>query len=233
MASYTSTTKSGPPISGRFLNGDTFVDANGDIFEFRKGSRKTQGVWFSAPRGALRGSAGIGAVAGTGVSVAEYGAGGIRQSVFTVTAMPLTIPNAVAANQANGAKIYDFPEGRLLILGATGTMQQTTTSVLASTLNASSSCRWGVGTTVGTNATLATTEQDLIPVTSITSSATVNVAGTATSAALAASAQFDGTSTAKDAFLNFSVPTDLDLDADATITLTGTVTITWVLLGDF
>jgi hypothetical protein len=179
------------------------------------------------------GTVGAGTKSGATVTVVERNTGIIHQSVFTFTAFPLTVPNAVAGTQGIGAKFYDFPEGRIAILGATGSMAETTTSIILNTLNGGVTAKWGVGTTIGTNATLATTEQDLIPVTSITSSATINVAGAVSNAALSAPAQFDGTGTAKAAFLNFSVPTDGDLDADATITLTGTVTITWINLGDY
>lgn len=177
--------------------------------------------------------ANVGVVGGTGVTVSEQGNGVVQKSSFTFSNTPLTIPNAVAGTQGIGVKIYDFPEGRIFILGATGNPSITTTSVLASTLNTGVSCRWGVGTTVGTNATLATTEQDLIPVTTYLASATINVAPTVVPASLAAAVQFDGTGTPKDAYFNVSVPADADLDADATVAVNGTVTITWVFLGDY
>lgn len=171
-------------------------------------------------------------VSGT-VTVAESGTGNFRRSVFTLTAMPMTIRDTTSPAQGGGQQIYDFPEGRILILGATGSVTVTTTSAIASTLNSGVSCRWGVGTVTQANVTLATTEQDLLPVTTFTSGTTINVANTATSAALAASAQFDGTTTAKDAFFNISVPTATDIDADATVAVNGTVTITWCFLGDY
>ena len=74
---------------------------------------------------------------------------------------------------------------------------------------------------------------DLLPSTAFTSSTVINVAGTAVSAALAASAQFDGTTTAKDVYLNTAYATTTDVDADATQTISGTVNITWVQLGDY
>jgi len=95
------------------------------------------------------------------------------------------------------------------------------------------SSRWGVGTVTQANATLATTEQNLIPVTTFLSSATINVAPTLVPGALAASAQFDGTTTAIDAFLNMSVPLATDIDADASVAANGTITISWINLGDY
>lgn len=171
----------------------------------------------------------IGAAAATG-NVASESIGIVNRTLLTLTNVSVTVRDT---QQGGGTKIYDWPEGRILVLGATGTMAFKTTSVLATTLHASVSCRWGVGTVSQSNATLATTEQDILPVTSFTSSATVNVINTATNAALAASAQFDGTSTAKDAILNISVPTGSDIDADATVVCTGTVYVTWILLGDY
>lgn len=227
----------GLPTAGYYTKGDIYIDSQGVQYECVASGQAAHAGYnisglaqFSSP-GSGGGAAGT--VTGATVAVVEYGDAVYHRSSFTFTAFPLTIPNAVAANQANGAFFYTFPEGRILIHGATGTMAETTTSVLASTLTAAKTCKWGVGSTVGTNATLATTEQDIIPVTSITSSATINVAGAAASAALASAAQFDGTSTAKKAFLNFSVPTDGDLAGDATITLTGTVVIVWSFLGDY
>ena len=174
--------------------------------------------------------AGVGAAAGTGVTASEGGNGVVQKTLLTLSAAQITMADAT---QGGGLKIYDFPEGRILILGVTATMTMTTTSILANTLNASVTCNWGVGTTIQASATLATTEQDLIPVTAWTSSATINVANTATSKALAASAQFDGTATAKDAYLNLAVAGATDIDADATVTCSGTVLITWINLGDY
>jgi hypothetical protein len=172
----------------------------------------------------------VGTASGTGVVASERGNGIVQQTLLTCTNVSLTMRDT---QQGGGLKVYTFPEGRILVLGATGTMTFTTTSVLASTLHASVSCRWGLGTVTQSNATLATTEQDLLPVTTFTSSATISVANTATNAALAASAQFDGTSTAKAAFLNISVPTGTDIDADATVLANGTMLVSWAYLGDY
>jgi hypothetical protein len=74
---------------------------------------------------------------------------------------------------------------------------------------------------------------DLLPSTAFTSSATINVAGTAVSNALAAAAQFNGTSTPIDVYLNTAYATTADVDGDATQTISGTIVITWAQLGDY
>lgn len=160
----------------------------------------------------------------------EEGDGVTHKTTLTLTDLAQTVVNGT---EYQGTKIYDFPEGRIMVLGVTMSMAQKTTSTLASTLNASSTGALSVGTATASSTTLNSTMADLIPSTAFTSSATVDVAGTAVGAALAASAQFDGTSTAKDAYINTAYATTTDVDGDATQTLTGNVTITWMNLGDY
>lgn len=151
--------------------------------------------------------------------------------------LTLTLNNVqqavVNGTEYQGTKLFTFPEGRILVQGVIATLQQKTTSALASTLNASSTGAISLGTATASATTLATTMVDLLPSTAFTSSATINVAGTAVSAALAASAQFDGTTTAKAIFLNTAFATTTDVDADATQTISGTIVVTYVYLGDY
>ena len=164
------------------------------------------------------------------IVVAHSQFGPFCQTTLTLNNVPQTVVNGT---EYQGTKIYDFPQGRILVMGVTATLQQKTTSALASTLNASSTGAISLGTVTASSTTLATTMVDLLPSTAFTSSATINVAGTAVSAALAASAQFDGTTTAKDVYLNTAYATTGDVDADATQTISGTIVITWTNLGDY
>lgn len=152
------------------------------------------------------------------------------QTTLTLNNVPQAVVNGT---EYQGTKIYDFPAGRISVLGVTATLQQKTTSALASTLNASATGSIGLGTVTASATTLASTMVDLLPATAFTSSATINVAGTAVSNALAAAAQFDGTTTPVDVFLNTAYATTTDVDGDATQTISGTVVITWVQLGDY
>jgi len=172
----------------------------------------------------------VGTVNGATVTVIEYGNGIIHQSVFTLAATPLTLRNA---EQGLGVKIYDFPEGQITILGATGTVRETTTSILADTLNTGVTYNWGVGTVTQANGALATTEQNIIATTNGTASATINVeAAASNSAQTTAPANFNGNTTAIDAFFNVGIATADDIDGDATTTWNGTVTITWLFNGN-
>lgn len=175
-------------------------------------------------------STNAGAKNGTTVTVAEAGNAVIHQTVFTLTALPITMADA---SQGGGVKIYTFPEGAITILGASGTVTVTTTSAILTTLNGGVTCNWGVGTTIQASATLATTEQDLLTVSAFTSSTVINVAPAAASKGrTAAPACFDGTATAKEAYLNLAVASATDIDGDATTVTTGTITLTWAFSGD-
>ena len=156
--------------------------------------------------------------------------GALNYVKLTLDNVPQTVVNGT---EYQGTKIYTFPEGRILVLGVTATLKQKTTSALASTLNASSTGAIALGTATASNVSLTSTMVDLLPSTAFTSSATVNVAGTAVSAALAASAQFDGTTTAKSMYLNTAYATTTDVDGDATQTISGTINFVFVYLGDF
>ena len=155
--------------------------------------------------------------------------GALYQTTLSLVDVPQTVTNGT---EYQSTLLYDFPEGRILVLGCVATLAQKTTSTLASTLNASVTGAVSLGTVAASATTLATTMVDLMPSTAFTSSATINVAGTAVSSALAASAQFDGTSTAKKMYLNSAYATTADVDGNATQTFTGTVRVTWVWLGD-
>lgn len=67
----------------------------------------------------------------TGLTSSEQGNGVVQKTVFTFSNVSLTVADATVGV---GSKIYDFPEGRIFILGATGSATFTTSSILANTL---------------------------------------------------------------------------------------------------
>lgn len=163
------------------------------------------------------------------ISAVETGNGAYHQTVLTLTDLPITMRDT---EQGGGAAIYDFPVGRICRVGASASIAVTTTSAVASTLNAGVTCNYGVGSVTQANATVATTEQDIVQVTAFTSSATIDVAG-AVAAGVGAGvlASLDGLATAIQAFLNLAVAGATDIDADATTTVSGTITLNWVECG--
>lgn len=168
-------------------------------------------------------------VPGIGVTAKYAAFGPFIQTTLKLDNVAQTVVNGT---EYQGTKIFDFPETRMWVVGCVATLQQKTTSTLASTLNASSTGAIALGTATASNVSLTGTMVDFLPSTAFTSSATVNVAGTAVSAVLAAAAFFDGTGTAKDLYLNTAYATTTDVDGDATQTISGTVVITWINLGD-
>lgn len=170
----------------------------------------------------------IGAVAGTGSTVAEYGTGTIHKTVITLASLSVTMTDAGAAGSHGTQKIYDFPAGNILILGGSSDLS---TTAGAGGIADGAALVAAVGTAaVGTgNATLTTTEADILPSYAGTLTAGVGIFDGESTTALIAT--FDGTATAKDAILNLAVP-DADSSASDTVTVSGTVTIVWINLGD-
>lgn len=156
--------------------------------------------------------------------------GPLYQTTLSLSDVPQAVVNGT---EYQSSLLMTFPEGRLYVIGCMASLQQKTTSVLASTLNASVTGAIALGTAAASNVSLTGTMVDLLPSTAFTSSATINVAGTAVTAVLAAPAVFDGTSAAKTLRLNTAYATTTDVDADATQTISGTITVTWMFLGDF
>ena len=131
-------------------------------------------------------------------------------------------------NAIGSTKIYDFPEGRILVLGVT-VDSFAITSFPTNTMDAADGGDFSFGSAVpGADGLLDGTAVDFAPSTSI--DPITNVVNTA----LAASAQFDGTSTPVDLYVNVSIDHgDLTGASTNALTVGGTVTINWINLGDY
>lgn len=183
----------------------------------------------------VTGNAGTDSVAGTleavsGLSVVHKQVGMFVQSTFTLSAISQALDNT---NQYIGTKLFTFPKGRILVLGTVATLAETTATAILGTLNGGKTGAVSLGSATASSTTLSTTMVNVLPSTAWVSSTVIDVAGTAVSGALAASAQIDGTTTAVPLYLNSAVVTDGDLDADAVIKWSGSITITWANLGTY
>ena len=178
-------------------------------------------------RDALIGDGAAGAAASISVAVAESSAGAIK-TVMTLSNVSIAMTDATTAGSHGSLKLYDFPQCNLLFLGGTCDLVITAG---AGGITDTAAVVGSIGTTtVGTdNATLTTTEADLIP--STASTLTAGVGATKGKTVTAGVVVFDGTATAKDAYLNFAVP-DADSTANDTLTVSGTITLVWSNLGD-
>jgi hypothetical protein len=131
-------------------------------------------------------------------------------------------------NAIGSTKIYDFPAGRVFVLGVT-VDSFAITSFPTNTMDAADGGDFSFGSAVpGVDGLLDGTAVDFAPSTSI--DPITNIVSTA----LAAAAQFDGTTTPVDLYVNVSIDNgDLTGASTNALTVGGTVKINWINLGDY
>jgi hypothetical protein len=113
------------------------------------------------------------------LTTVKHSGGPVRKSVITLAAQGITVTDALAYASL---QLLDFPEGRILILGVTASLQFAVTSTRSSTINDSASLTWALGTAAASNSTLSSTMVDLLPkATKVLAAATtaLNTASTA------------------------------------------------------
>lgn len=157
---------------------------------------------------------------------------GTQKLVLTLTDVEIPLVDEAGVVAYGGLKIADLPEGAITFLGATADLAMTKSSA---GVNDTWDGDFGLGTTTaGNDATLATTEQDLIPTTATPQAVAGATTAKGQSTATEVGAVFDGTTTAIDVFLNFLVD-DADHDVGGTpcnLIANGTITIVYAHLGD-
>lgn len=172
---------------------------------------------------------GAGTASVSTVTASESGLGSAHTTVLTFNNVVFTVdPEGSGANTNawGSVKVYDFPEGRILIEGVTVSnlfiVPQTNVIPLAAGGD------YAFGTAAATTNALSGTMVDLC------ASVSVDPITNKASGALAASAQFDGTSTAKDMYFNLAVDQDDTILVTAgTNTMSGVATVNWKWLGDY
>lgn len=235
MAAYTST-QNGAPRSGRFVVGDTVTDGQSIIWRCVRGTSPRQWIATNDPLG----SGGVLETI-TGLTAVEAGDSVVKKTVFTFATAggatyAATDSFAVADTGAmGGKKIYTFPEGRILVLGALGSLSLGVKTA-NTTINDAAAVNYSLGTALPTEAALTTANSvDLLPksgdITMGTNPA-YSAVDSNSKTQLAASAHFDGTGGAKAVYLNFGLGTDTQIDVNAALGVTGTITLVWILLGD-
>jgi len=175
-------------------------------------------------------SAGAGAAAGTGVVAYEQGSGVVHKTILALTDVAVALTDNAGVVAYGGLKVYDFPQGAILVLGAVADLDLTKSSA---GVNADWDGDFGLGTvTASNNNTLSSTEQDILPTTATPQA----VAGVTTANGQNTAVAFlDGTATAKDCFLNVLVD-DTDHNVAGTacnLIFNGTITLHWVNMGDY
>lgn len=175
---------------------------------------------------------GVGAKNGSTVAAAEYGVGMMHKTVLTLTDHVVALTDEAETIAYGGTKIYDFPEGAIMTVGCTADLDLTKSSA---GVNDDWDGDFGLGTaTAGNDDSLTNTEDDILPTTATPQAS----AGATTSTGQSAAAEnvvFDGTSTAKDLYLNYLVD-DADHNVGGTacnLIANGTITLFWINLGDY
>ena len=176
-------------------------------------------------------SAGIAALAT--VTAEEKGDGVTHRTILRLSSVPVTVISVTTGNGVGGTKIYDFPQGRLLVLG---TMADLSVVIAAGDqadyTDATPAGDAGVGTVAPANAdALGTdaTDDDFATAAALTMAAYAAGVQCPSEAAL----QHDGTSTAIDMLVNLLIDAaDIDDGVTTTAYVSGTVVITWINLGD-
>lgn len=156
---------------------------------------------------------------------------GVIKSVITLTDVPVTVSNTTGVS-FGGTKVFTFPEGRILVHGATvGALSLTlaTGGTNATPLVGTMGGDFAFGTAVPDDGLLDDTAVDIIP-----SHSADPLSGGAGAAALAASAQFDGTTTPVAVYVNAIIDDgDVADTANDEFEVSGDLTIVWSLLGDY
>ena len=176
----------------------------------------------------------VGTKAGINVKQYHFTSGVLVKTKLVCSATPITLTDDAGVAQYGGVQLYNFPEGMLCTMGGvvdgaltggvTGTIIDTYTGVVA------------LGTaTATTGATLTGTEADILQSTALTQAvakvAVCDAISIATALTEAGSRWFDGSTTAKDLFLNFAIADDVS-HTSGTAAFTGTVEFVWMILGD-
>jgi hypothetical protein len=173
---------------------------------------------------------GIGAP-GAGVGQAQAEAK-LIETVLTFDGDAVALVDEAGVVAHGNKKIFDFPEGLIQFVGAVVDLAVVKD---AAGVDDDFAGDFGLGTAAAdAGATLATTEQDLVPTTAIGPATAGATTAKGASTTTESGALLDGTTTAKDVYLNVLVD-DADHDVDTTPTnllITGTVKLLWRNLGD-
>lgn len=164
-------------------------------------------------------------VSGTGVSVVEK-AKGFVELTFPISALSVTMTDATTAGSHGRQKILTFPQGLILVAGAVadltiarvGTNITTTASVVAAL---------GTTGTATADATLTTTEANIIASTAATLTSGAGVFKGVSSDTVT----LNGTTTPAEVFLNFAIPDAGSAGNDALL-VNGNIKLTFMLVGD-
>lgn len=184
------------------------------------------GVFFADNASEVVSASSVGAAAGTGVTAVESGNDVMHRTVLQLVNTPVTVGNTTGASFGS-QKVYDFPIGRLLLVGGRVNLSLDWSD---SDIVATGSGDASLGTTATADATLNSTEVDLMASTAMLDPFVDGVGSLIGN--LVKTTEFDGTSSAKDMILNMIIDdADVEDAASATVYVTGTIEFLWAIVG--
>lgn len=162
-------------------------------------------------------------------SIKRGGAAAPIQRVNIPLSFSLTNIDGASGVGWDTAVISDFPEGNVLLLGAV--LNLTATEAHANIINTFSG-NVSVGTTATADATLATTEVDIIPSTAFGPAVSSSAPVRAVSTASIGGSVLDNTDGSLEINVNVTIA-DASIDADnTTMSFAGTLSLVYVMLQD-
>ena len=171
----------------------------------------------------------IPAAAAPYVVATEYGSNSFHKTVFTCTAVPVSVTDDPGVAQYGGVQLYTMPLGGIVTLGASisGSLTLGTTGTIIAAFTGVNA----LGTvTATTGASLTSTEatwlQSTANATASAKVAAISSISVATALTESPGRVVDGRTTAAPVFLNFAIADDVSHTA-GTGSFTGTVTIVW------
>ena len=157
--------------------------------------------------------------------------GPVRKVKLTLTATPLVLTDESGVTIWSGTKIYDFPAGVLLFLGANIVGELTGDDVNATF---DGDVALGTATADNTATPMVTVQQDLLQNTTLAAAtakvAPVDAVNVATALTESGARWHDGRATAKDMYLNFLIDED-GANATGVGSFTGTIEFAYIILG--
>lgn len=176
---------------------------------------------------------GVGSPNTAGVVASEETYGNYHETTLRLANVTVAITDEAGVVAYVGTKIYDFPEGAILFLGASARVDIQTSSA---GVNTDWDGDFGLGTvTASNNNSLSSTEQNLIPTTATAQASGGGTVAAGASTSTEAAKVIDGAATPVDVYLNVLVD-DADHDVGGTacnFIYNGLVKIKWIQLGDY
>lgn len=219
----------------------TTADNNGTIVE-GEGTYSFQCTVFTAGTAAItllnlsndQGVPDAGLPNGATVLATEETSGIVNKTILDLASTPMTVTSITTGNGVGGVKIYDFPQGRILMMGCMADIILTIDAGdQADFTDATPEGDMGIGSVSPANAdALGTdaTDDDFSTATAFTMAAYSASPQIPSEAAL----QFDGTSTALDMYVTALVDAaDIDDGTASTVYVSGKIICHWINLGDF